>query len=415
MPKAADRGGKSGTGPIVQADAPVIGRVGMGFGRRRRCWLPRRSVRRLLRHRLVCGLTAGGMLCFRAYGGNGLVAVARRHRQRRTRIGTEKGSWRKESETESGTRKKSGTGTIKERKRRSGKGSGKGGQGAEKGVITDFPLTPVPSVDSFAVHAKDTAGGRAGVRVPTRSTGGNGRQTIFHTGGDFAAFERVLGEGLARYPVDLLTYCLMGNHWHLVLRPREPGAMGRLMGWVGVTHVRRHHAAHGTRGGGHLYQGRFKSFPIAADDHLRLVLRYVEANARRAGLVARSADWPWGGLHARRAGGKPLGVVRLAGRCAGRLGGRGGRRPVGPRPGPAAAGPCESGPPAGAGRGGSRRRRPRWGLSSTLRDAGRPRKGGKSVMTLFRLSVSALDPVSALFRLHIRGHSSRRPLVRAGP
>ena len=138
---------------------------------------------------------------------------------------------------------------------------------------------------------------------------GNGRQAIFHDGGDFAAFERVLGEGLARYPVDLLTYCLMGNHWHLVLSPREPGAMGRLMGWVGVTHVRRHHAAHGTRGGGHVYQGRFKSFPIAADGHLLLVLRYVEANARRAGLVARSADWPWGGLHARAAGGKPVALA----------------------------------------------------------------------------------------------------------
>ena len=79
---------------------------------------------------------------------------------------------------------------------------------------------------------------------------GNGRQRLFRKDADFAAFERVLAEGLKRYPVDLLTYCLMGNHWHLVLRPRTDDALGRLMGWVGVTHVRRHHEHYRTRGGG---------------------------------------------------------------------------------------------------------------------------------------------------------------------
>jgi putative transposase len=62
---------------------------------------------------------------------------------------------------------------------------------------------------------------------------------LFHKDADFDAFERVLGEGLARYPVDLLTYCLMNNHWHLVLRPRTADSLGRLMGWNGkgdITH-----------------------------------------------------------------------------------------------------------------------------------------------------------------------------------
>src|SRR5580658_11338685 len=90
---------------------------------------------------------------------------------------------------------------------------------------------------------------------------GNGRMQLFHKPGDFDAFTKVLSEGLARHPVDLLTYCLMSNHWHLVLRPRQAPALGRFMGWLGVTHVRRHHAHYGSRGGGHLYQGRFKSFP----------------------------------------------------------------------------------------------------------------------------------------------------------
>lgn len=60
-----------------------------------------------------------------------------------------------------------------------------------------------------------------------------------------------------------------------------------------MTHVRRHHAHYHTRGGGHLYQGRFKSFPIEADRHFLQVCRYVESNALRAGLVKRAEDWPW--------------------------------------------------------------------------------------------------------------------------
>ncbi|MBN2128294.1 MAG: transposase [Sedimentisphaerales bacterium] len=129
---------------------------------------------------------------------------------------------------------------------------------------------------------------------------GNGRMHLFHKDADFGAFERVLAESLALYPVDLLTYCLMGNHWHLVVRPRTDTALGQWMGWVGVTHVRRHHAHYHTRGGGHLYQGRFKSFPVQDDSHFLTLCRYVEANALRAGLVKRAEDWPWCGLHARR-------------------------------------------------------------------------------------------------------------------
>ena len=133
---------------------------------------------------------------------------------------------------------------------------------------------------------------------------------LFHKDGDFKAFEGVLAEGLQRYPVDLLTYCLMGNHWHLVVRPGTDDALGSFMGWIGVTHVRRHHAHYHTRGGGHLYQGRFKSFPIQEESHFLNVCRYVEANAARAGLIRRAEEWPWGGLYARRRGGKPFVLCR---------------------------------------------------------------------------------------------------------
>ena len=125
---------------------------------------------------------------------------------------------------------------------------------------------------------------------------GNARHDLFHKPADFDAFLRVLAEALGRYPVDLLAYCLMGNHWHVVLRPRADApreALGRLIGWLCVTHVRRHHAHYQTRGGGHLYQGRFKSFPVQEDLHLLTVCRYVEANPLRAGMVQRAEEWPY--------------------------------------------------------------------------------------------------------------------------
>jgi putative transposase len=71
---------------------------------------------------------------------------------------------------------------------------------------------------------------------------GNARLRRFRKDEDFAAFERITAEGLEQYPVDLLTYCLMGHHWHMVLRPRTDEALGRLMGWLGVPHLRRHPA-----------------------------------------------------------------------------------------------------------------------------------------------------------------------------
>ena len=119
---------------------------------------------------------------------------------------------------------------------------------------------------------------------------------IFHKAGDFDAFERVMAEGLERYPVELFTYCLLPNHWHLVVRPKTDEALGRWMGWVGVTHVRRYHEHYHSRGGGHVYQGRFKSFPVAEDDYFLALCRYVEGNALRAGLVERAEEWRWCGL-----------------------------------------------------------------------------------------------------------------------
>ena len=125
---------------------------------------------------------------------------------------------------------------------------------------------------------------------------GNGRAKIFHKDADYAAFERILSEGLARCDVQLFSYQLMPNHWHLVLRPDSDGEISRFLRWITATHTMRYHAHFQSSGQGHVYQGRFKSFPVQDDAHFLTVCRYVERNALRAGLVRRAEDWRWSSL-----------------------------------------------------------------------------------------------------------------------
>jgi len=126
---------------------------------------------------------------------------------------------------------------------------------------------------------------------------GVGGMTLFEDDEDYAAFERVMRRSQEHEPqVRLLAYCLMPNHWHLLLRPRENGELGRFMQRLTITHVRRWQEDRHATGSGHVYQGRFKSFPVQTDAHFLTVCRYIERNALRAGLVRRAEDWRWGSL-----------------------------------------------------------------------------------------------------------------------
>jgi putative transposase len=125
---------------------------------------------------------------------------------------------------------------------------------------------------------------------------GNLRAAIFHKDDDYLAFERILHEALAEYRIELFCYQLMPNHYHLVLRPAIDGEMSRFMKWVGGTHTMRYHAHYRTGGLGHVYQQRYKSFPIQDEAPFFTVCRYVERNALRAGLVRRAEQWRWGSL-----------------------------------------------------------------------------------------------------------------------
>ena len=131
---------------------------------------------------------------------------------------------------------------------------------------------------------------------------GNDRRDLFDDEGDYAAFERVLEATLEQVPVRLLAYCLMRNHWHLLLWPRKDGELGRFMQRLTTTHVRRWHRHRHSEGRGHLYQGTYKSFPVQDDGHFSTVARYVERNALRAGLVENAPDWQWCSLWRRERG-----------------------------------------------------------------------------------------------------------------
>jgi putative transposase len=100
----------------------------------------------------------------------------------------------------------------------------------------------------------------------------------------------------------VVAYTLMPNHWHLVLWPRHDGDLGAFMQKLTITHVRNWQENRRRVGYGHLYQGRYKSFPIQSDEHFYQVVRYVERNPLRAGLVESADRWRWGSLWRRMHG-----------------------------------------------------------------------------------------------------------------
>jgi putative transposase len=120
---------------------------------------------------------------------------------------------------------------------------------------------------------------------------------VFHKEADYAAFVQLFAEAHERTAMRILAFALMPNHFHLVLWPREDGDLSRWMQWVQTTHVRRYHQHYHTSG--HVWQGRFKAFPIQQDEHLLTVLRYVERNPLRAGLALAVDGWPWTSLATR--------------------------------------------------------------------------------------------------------------------
>jgi putative transposase len=125
---------------------------------------------------------------------------------------------------------------------------------------------------------------------------GVGRMRLFLKDADFEAFEQILEKTVESRPMRLLSYCLLPNHWHFVLWPEHDGELGAFMQKLTITHARNWQIHRRRVGYGHLYQGRYKSFPIEGDEHFYQVARYVERNALRANLVRRAEAWRFSSL-----------------------------------------------------------------------------------------------------------------------
>ncbi|HEY2775996.1 MAG TPA: transposase [Candidatus Binatia bacterium] len=144
----------------------------------------------------------------------------------------------------------------------------------------------------------------------------NGNFKLFESERCYRQFLAIFEEARRRHQTQLLAYCLMPNHWHMLLSPQVDGDLSPFVKRFSFRAARRWHYNHGTIGRGHLYQGRFRSFVIVDDAHLITVCRYIEANPLRAGLVVRAEDWKWSSAGAHMSaseGGSPRarGALRL--------------------------------------------------------------------------------------------------------
>ena len=123
---------------------------------------------------------------------------------------------------------------------------------------------------------------------------GNGGARIFHKDGDFTAFLDLLLAAKRKFSMKVFCVCLMSNHFHLVVQLATAASLSPFMQWWMTSHVRRYHQHYQSHG--HVWQGRFKSFPVQQDGHLLTAVRYVLRNPVRAGLVEYAINWPWSSL-----------------------------------------------------------------------------------------------------------------------
>ena len=144
---------------------------------------------------------------------------------------------------------------------------------------------PRPTVDGLIFHAINR---------------GNNRADVYFDDSDRQAFLDAIANTKERYPFRLFGYCLIPNHFHLLLRPNRGQSLSRIMQSLTVAHTWRHHKR--WKSDGHVWQGRFKSPVIQDGAHVLTVLRYIESNPLRARLVKDLGSYPWSSFpaHARR-------------------------------------------------------------------------------------------------------------------
>jgi putative transposase len=136
------------------------------------------------------------------------------------------------------------------------------------------------------------------------------RTILFEHQQDYEAFLAVVRQGLVKFKVKTISYEVMPNHWHFVVICDRIEEVSSWLHWVTGTHAIRWNLAHGTRGTGAVYGGRFTAIPVQKETSLVRVCRYVERNALRKGLVHKAELWQWGSLYAMCKNSHPIPLTR---------------------------------------------------------------------------------------------------------
>jgi putative transposase len=126
--------------------------------------------------------------------------------------------------------------------------------------------------------------------VVNRATRG---QLLFEDFGEYLSFLRLLAWALSRAPIDLFAYCLMPNHWHLLLRPATHRDLSAFMYELSKEHALGLRRWRRNEGCGAVYQGRYRASAVHTETYFYRAARYVERNPVRAKLAERVDEWSW--------------------------------------------------------------------------------------------------------------------------
>jgi len=120
---------------------------------------------------------------------------------------------------------------------------------------------------------------------------GNNRQAIFNTSADYLYFLELLHENIKKFRISIHAYVLMGTHFHLLVTPQTDTGLPQMMQAVGRSYVRYFNDLQGRTGT--LWEGRYRSTLIQADQYLLTCMAYIDLNPVRAGMVPDPKDYPW--------------------------------------------------------------------------------------------------------------------------
>jgi putative transposase len=120
---------------------------------------------------------------------------------------------------------------------------------------------------------------------------GNERKQVFYSLADYRAFLSWVKEFKGIFDIHVIAYCLMPNHFHLLLSPKVGQNLSKFMHRLMTKQIPNFRKLHNSIG--HIWQGRYKPFPVQKDSHLITAMRYIERNPVRANLVENARDWHW--------------------------------------------------------------------------------------------------------------------------